>query len=95
MTPSDEERVEKVLAGQKDAFAGLVEKYKDAVYGLAYAKVGNFEDAQDIARMICKPDYRSTTSATHFYNPRLCSPKWEKEMKLVGSFGNHLFLTDK
>ena len=50
MTPSDEELVEKVLAGQKDAFAGLIEKYKDAVYALAYSKLGNFEDAQDIAQ---------------------------------------------
>ena len=35
MTSTDENLVEEVLTGHKDAFTSLVEKYKDAVYGLA------------------------------------------------------------
>jgi len=39
-----------VLAGDVEAFGKLVDKYKGAVFSLAFHKVGNFEDAKDIAQ---------------------------------------------
>ena len=37
-------------AGDKDAFSQLVERHYGAVYGLAYASVGNWSAAEDIAQ---------------------------------------------
>jgi RNA polymerase sigma-70 factor (ECF subfamily) len=39
-----------VLAGETQAFGGLVAKYKDAVFGVALSKVGSFVDAEEIAQ---------------------------------------------
>ena len=50
MIPQDDLLVQRCLGGEKDAFGVLVDKYKDAVYGLAYSKVHNFHDAQDISQ---------------------------------------------
>jgi len=44
------EKVKKAQAGDVTAFGELVKMFQDAVYGVAYAMVGNFEDAQDIAQ---------------------------------------------
>jgi len=41
------ELVEKARNGNVEAFGELVKRYKDAVYGVAYSKVGNFHDAPD------------------------------------------------
>ena len=44
------EKVKKAQAGDVMAFGELVKMFQDAVYGVAYAIVGNFADAQDIAQ---------------------------------------------
>jgi RNA polymerase sigma factor (sigma-70 family) len=44
------EKVKQAQAGDVTAFGELVKMFQDAVYGMAYAMVGNFEDAQDIAQ---------------------------------------------
>ena len=44
------EKVKKAQTGDVMAFGELVKMFQDAVYGVAYAIVGNFEDAQDIAQ---------------------------------------------
>jgi RNA polymerase sigma-70 factor (ECF subfamily) len=44
------EKAKKAQAGDVTAFGELVKMFQDAVYGVAYAMVGNFEDAQDIAQ---------------------------------------------
>jgi len=44
------EKIKKAQAGDIIAFGELVKMFQDAVYGVAYAMVGNFEDAQDIAQ---------------------------------------------
>jgi|GEM_PF-733893 len=49
---SDEELVRKVLGGDRDAFGALVERYKDMVYGVAYAHLRNFHDAQDLCQEV-------------------------------------------
>ena len=45
-----EELVNRASAGDAEAFACLVERYRYAVYGIACAMLKNFEDAQDVAQ---------------------------------------------
>jgi len=42
--------VQQTLAGDRDAFANLVEKYKTAVYNLAYRMLGRPTEAEDAAQ---------------------------------------------
>src|SRR5258708_17313581 len=47
---SDVELVELVLAGDQNAFAALVERYKDAVQNLSYRMLSNTTEAEDITQ---------------------------------------------
>jgi RNA polymerase sigma-70 factor (ECF subfamily) len=47
---SDGELVGATLAGQEDAFGELVARYKDAVFGVAFHRLGDFEEARDAAQ---------------------------------------------
>ncbi|HTD18845.1 MAG TPA: sigma-70 family RNA polymerase sigma factor [Ktedonobacteraceae bacterium] len=47
---SDAALVELVLADDQDAFAVLVERYKDAVQNLAYRMLGNTTEAEDVTQ---------------------------------------------
>jgi RNA polymerase sigma-70 factor (ECF subfamily) len=49
---SDTQLVEMVLAGQQDAFAVLVERYKDAVQNLAYRMLSNVTEAEDVTQEV-------------------------------------------
>jgi RNA polymerase sigma factor (sigma-70 family) len=49
---SDVELVELSLAGQQDAFALLVERYKDAVQNLAYRMLSNVTEAEDVTQEV-------------------------------------------
>ncbi len=49
---SDVELVEIVLAGEQDAFAVLVERYKDAVQNLAYRMLSNMTEAEDVTQEV-------------------------------------------
>jgi RNA polymerase sigma-70 factor, ECF subfamily len=51
-TLSDTALVELVLSGDTDAFAGLVERYKDAVQNLAYRMLGNVTEAEDVTQEV-------------------------------------------
>ena len=42
--------IEKVLAGDNNAFGELVEAYQDKVYNLALRMCGNADDAFDLAQ---------------------------------------------
>jgi RNA polymerase sigma-70 factor (ECF subfamily) len=44
------EKVKRAKTGDPIAFGELVKMFQDAVYGVAYSMLGNFEDAQDIAQ---------------------------------------------
>jgi len=46
----DGELVQRVLAGETQAFGELVARYKDAVFGVALARTGRFADAEEIAQ---------------------------------------------
>ena len=42
--------IHKCLNGEAEAFGLLVDKYKESIYALAYSKVHNFHDAEDITQ---------------------------------------------
>ena len=46
----DEELFAAAMAGGPEAFASIVERYQDAVFGVALARIGNFHAAEDIAQ---------------------------------------------
>ena len=54
----DEVQVKQVLAGNRDAFSPLVDKYQGMVCGLAYHRVGDFELARDLAQEAFLHAYR-------------------------------------
>jgi len=51
--------------------------------------------AQEIARKMVRGEFECSTSATHYYNPSLCSPSWAKQMQEILRTGNHVFLKEK
>lgn len=58
----DDLLVQRCLDGDKDAFGVLVDKYKNAVHGLAYSKVHNLHDAEDISQEAFINAYRNLRS---------------------------------
>ena len=51
MTPDDENRiVEQVLRGDRQAFAGLVDAHKGAIFNLAFRMTGSYQDAEDLSQ---------------------------------------------
>ncbi len=58
MRTEDGHIIQKCLDGDTAAFGLLVDKYKGSVYGLAYAKLGNFHDAQDITQEVFLKAFR-------------------------------------
>jgi len=48
--PADQEVVARCQLGDLDAYAVLVERYRQRVYGLAYSMVRNEQDATDVAQ---------------------------------------------
>lgn len=59
MHRSDEILVEQTLSGDRDAFSLLVRRYQGMVCGLAYHRLGNFEDAQELAQEAFFNAYRN------------------------------------
>ena len=58
MRTEDDHIIQKCLDRDAAAFGLLVDKYKGSVYALAYAKVGNFHDAQDMTQEVFLKAYR-------------------------------------
>ncbi|MYA98952.1 RNA polymerase sigma factor, partial [Candidatus Poribacteria bacterium] len=50
MRSDDVALIQRILAGDENAFATLVEKYQQQVHALAFRKVGNFQTAEDITQ---------------------------------------------
>ncbi|MEW6753057.1 MAG: bifunctional nuclease domain-containing protein [Candidatus Latescibacterota bacterium] len=48
--PSDADLVGRAQTGDAEAFGLLVDRYKNAVYGAAHARLGHSQDAQDMAQ---------------------------------------------
>jgi RNA polymerase sigma-70 factor, ECF subfamily len=72
---SDTELVELVLAGEQDAFAVLVERYKDAVQNLAYRMLSNVTEAEDVTQEVFVRAYTqlATYKPTHKFSTWLLS----------------------
>jgi RNA polymerase sigma-70 factor (ECF subfamily) len=60
--PSDSDLVAAALAGSQDAFGELVARYKDAVFGVAFHRLGKFEEARDAAQDTFLKAYQSLSS---------------------------------
>jgi RNA polymerase sigma-70 factor, ECF subfamily len=50
--PDDMELIKEALTGRSQAFAALVDRYRDPVCGMAFASLGSFDDAQDVAQEV-------------------------------------------
>ena len=50
MRNDDVALIQRILAGDENAFATLIEKYQQQVHALAFRKVGNFQTAEDITQ---------------------------------------------
>jgi len=60
--------VGRCLNGEKAAFGFLVDKYREAVYALAYSKVRNFHDAEDITQEVFIKAYRKLHTLRRWEN---------------------------
>jgi len=58
MRTEDSQIISKCLNGDKVAFGFLVDKYKASVYALAYYRLRNFEDAEDITQEVFVEAYQ-------------------------------------
>lgn len=59
---SDERLVWQVLDGDEDAYGFLVDRYKGAVHAIAYHKLGNFQDAEDITQEVFLRAYQKLST---------------------------------
>ena len=62
MTAEDREFIERVLAGERAAFDGLVRKYNRTAGAIAYAIVGDFSAAEDVVQDAFIKAYRCLAS---------------------------------
>lgn len=58
-TPTDEELIARVLAGDEASYGTLVTRYRDYVYTIAVRIVGSEEDAEDVAQEAFVRAYRA------------------------------------
>ncbi len=72
---SDTELVALVLNGQQEAFASLIERYKDAVQNLAYRMLSNVTEAEDVTQEVFVRAYTqlATYKPTHKFSTWLLS----------------------
>ncbi|NLL62116.1 MAG: sigma-70 family RNA polymerase sigma factor [Candidatus Atribacteria bacterium] len=70
--------IELCQAGNSDAFAYLVEKYKNMVYQLALRMTANYHDSEDIAQESFLKAYRSL----HQYKPSYSFSSWLYQITL-------------
>lgn len=56
---TDEQIVQRTLAGEVEAFSILVRRWEKKVYGLAYRLLGQYEDARDASQEIFLTVYRN------------------------------------
>lgn len=59
MTKTDENVIEEVLAGDRNAYSVLVERYKDKVFSLVYGVLKDYELTQEVAQDVFVKTYVS------------------------------------
>ena len=60
--------IHKCLNGEPEAFGFLVDKYKESIYGFAYAKLLNFHDAEDVTQEVFVKAYRKLRTLRRWDN---------------------------
>ena len=60
--------VHQCLSGNTEAFALLVDKYKERIFALVYAKVGQFQDAEDLTQDIFLNAYKKLSTLRRWDN---------------------------
>ncbi len=66
MQTEDGQIISRCLNGDTAMFGILVDKYREGIYALAYSKLGNFHDAQDIAQETFIKAYRKLRTLRHW-----------------------------
>lgn len=60
MTPTEENQiVERVLKGEREAFAALLDAYKGAIFNLAFRMTDSYQDADDLSQETFIRAYRN------------------------------------
>lgn len=57
----------------------------------ANAKGEVWKFCKTTAKTMVEGTFKPTNNATHYYNPKLCNPKWGAKMKDVVTIGRHRF----
>jgi RNA polymerase sigma-70 factor, ECF subfamily len=78
MMKNDEELVEEALGGEPQAFGPIVERYRDAVFGIALSRLNDFADAEDVAQTVFIEAYQSLGSLK---DPSRLGP-WLRQMAI-------------
>ena len=60
--------VHQCLSGSAEAFALLVDKYKERIFALVYAKVGQFQDAEDLTQDAFLEAYKNLSTLRRWDN---------------------------
>ena len=68
MHTGDGHIVHQCLSGSAEAFALLVDKYKERIFALVYAKVGQFQDAEDITQDVFLNAYKKLSTLRRWDN---------------------------
>ena len=68
MHTGDGHIVHQCLSGNTEAFALLVDKYKGRIFALVYAKVGQFQDAEDLTQDIFLEAYKNLSTLRRWDN---------------------------
>jgi len=50
MSPEEKDLIEKLIKGDREAFAELVRRYKKKIYAIAYRMLGNHLDADEVTQ---------------------------------------------
>jgi len=67
MTPTEENQIiERVLKGDREAFAALVDAYKGAIFNLAFRMTDSYQDADDLSQETFTKAYRNL----HQFDPQ-------------------------
>ncbi|MDE0187158.1 MAG: sigma-70 family RNA polymerase sigma factor [Candidatus Poribacteria bacterium] len=60
--------VHQCLSGNTETFALLVDKYKERIFALVYAKVGQFQDAEDLTQDVFLEAYKNLSTLRRWDN---------------------------
>lgn len=71
-SPDDANLVQKTLAGDREAFGSLIDRYEKLVFNLAYRVTGSREEAEDVAQTVFLKAYEKLQS----YDPRFKFFSW-------------------